>query len=230
MAPERSDLLWLHIQLCEADASCDPEPLESRLQILDGQKGAGWLGALARAGKRGDEAEKAAALAAIARSERMDIYWTTLVARLSRRVASTRTAPLHEAQTWVIGILAALAIPGLGDMSDACKRERLTQDDVVEACRSVANSLLNGDTVLIESVGASMARRLWPENSAKWVEAADGRRISDYRNRTVGESEAWIRSHASDLLDLFEQHRREQEVFKGLLVAMGKNPDPAPGE
>jgi beta-lactamase regulating signal transducer with metallopeptidase domain len=231
MAPERADLVWLHIGLCEAIASCDPEPLESRLRILDEKNGAGWLGALARASKRGDEEAKAAALVEIARSERMDIYWTTLVARLSPRVASTRTAPLYEAQTWVIGGLAAVAIPGLGDMSDACKRERLTQDDVVGACRGVANSLLNGDTYIIESIGASLAMRAWPENSPKWVEANEAQRIFGYRARFMGgDGDAWIRAHASDFLDLNEQHRREQDVLKAVLIEIGRNPNPAPSE
>jgi hypothetical protein len=227
-APERADLVWLHIQLCDAVASCDTEPLEVRLRILDERNGAGWLGALARASKRGDEEAKSAAMVAIGRSGRVDIYWTALIARLSPQVASTKALSLPEAVISVMGALAAEVTPGLRDMSDACKPERLTQGDVVEACRGIANSLLNGDTILIESLGTSFASRVWPENSAKRVEAAGVQRILDHRMRTVGLSEAWFRDHASDFLDLNEQHRREQDVIRAVLIASGKNPDPAP--
>jgi beta-lactamase regulating signal transducer with metallopeptidase domain len=148
LAPERADLVWLHIQLCEAVASCDPEPLERRLQVLDEKNGAGWLGALARASKRGDEAAKSAALAAVARSGRVDVYWTTLVARLTPQVASTKALSLPEAMKNIIGGLAAVAIPRFRDITDdACKAERATQENVMETCRGVANSLLNGDTI-----------------------------------------------------------------------------------
>lgn len=104
IAPERADLALLNIQFCQADASCDPEPLEIRLRGMDEKNGAGWLGALARASKSGDEQAKSAALAAIARSERVDVYWTTLVARLSRQVASTREGLLR-------GISLTLYVP-----------------------------------------------------------------------------------------------------------------------
>jgi hypothetical protein len=230
LAPERADLAWMHIQLCEADAACDPEPLEIRFRDLDEENGAGWFGALARASKRGDEEAKLAALAAIGRSERVDLYWTTLFAHLSRQVASARTAPLHEAQMWVAGVLAAVAIPGLGDVSRACSVERLTRDDVMEVCRGVANSLLNGDTYLIESLGASLAKRAWPANSAKWLEAAAVPRTFDHRIRFAGDFNAWVEANANDHLDLLEKHRREQDVNRAVLIAMGKSPEPHPAE
>jgi beta-lactamase regulating signal transducer with metallopeptidase domain len=230
LAPQRADLVWLHIQLCEAVADCDTEPMENRLRTLDAQNGAGWLGALARASKHGDEAAKSAALAAIARSERVDIYWTTLIARLSPPIASTKAVSLYEAQIDVIGALAAVAIPALRHMTDACKSDRMEQSDVVEVCRGVANSLMNGDTAIMESIGTSLAKQVWPENSAKRVEVAEAKRILDYRMRSVGLSDAWLNAHASDYLDLLKQHRREQDLFKAVLIAAGKNPDPAPAE
>jgi hypothetical protein len=195
---------------------------------LDERNGAGWFGALARASKSGDEEAKTAAWAAIARSGRVDIYWTTLIARLSPQVASTKSLSLHEAQISVIGALAALVIPGYKFATDACKGERLIRNDELELCRGVASSFLNGDAVITEMIGAGMAKRAWPENSPKWEEAAEARRMSDYRNRSVGMSEAWIRTHARIFLDLCGQHRREQDVHKAILIAAGKNPEPAP--
>lgn len=229
LAPERADLVWLHTQLCQDDPACDPEPLESRLRDLDENNGVGWLGALDRAGKRGDEEAMSAALAAIGRAGRVDTYWTTLLARLSRQIASTRAVSLHEAQTNVIGLILALPIPYRG-ATDACKGERLTDDDVVELCRGAAHSLMNGDTTLTELIGASIAKRTWPENSPKWMEAAEAPRIWEYRSRFGRNVDAWAEAHGNDYLVLLEQHRREQDVYQAVLIAAGKDPNPTPAE
>ncbi|MGD9597387.1 MAG: hypothetical protein AB7G76_03335 [Steroidobacteraceae bacterium] len=228
MAPDRADLAWLHIQFCQRDASCDPEPLERRLRSLDGKNGAGWLGALARAGERGDEEAKSAALAAMGRAERVDIYWTTLIARLSRPVADARSVSLFDAEVFVIGALAAVAIPAYQTVAGACDSERLVRDDVAAVCRGVADAFLQGDTAITEMTGVAIATRAWPEHSPKWVEATKARRVRDYRVQFADPAAAWHRAHAGDYLALCEQHRREQDVEQAVLVAIGRNPDPPP--
>lgn len=225
-APERADLAWLHIQLCLTDSTCDPQPLEMRLRAIDEKNGAGWLGAMARASKGGDEEAISTALAAISRSERVDTYWTPLIARLTRQLASTGALSLFEAESYVVGALAAIVIPAYQAVSNVCKGERLLRADVVEKCRGVANSFLNGDTGITEMIGAAIATRAWPENSAKWKEAAEARRIWDYRAKALGSLDVWHEAHASELLALNERYRREQDVMKGQLIAAGKNPNP----
>lgn len=227
VAPKRADLLWLHIQFCQADDSCNPEPLENRLKSLDPKNGAGWLGALARAGKRKDETAQLTALAAIAGTERVDIYWTTLIARLTHAVASTHMLPPIDAEVPVIGVLAAMPIPAYTAMTVACRGERLTRDGALEACRGVAVSLMKGDTVIAEGIGTTIAKLAWPENSPKWLEASEARRVLDYRVRFT-EAVFPFAEHAGDYLAFFEQHHREQDVFGAALIAGGKNPDPPP--
>jgi len=41
-APDRPDLIWLHLQACGEVPSCTTGPLESRLQALDPENGAAW--------------------------------------------------------------------------------------------------------------------------------------------------------------------------------------------
>jgi hypothetical protein len=227
-APERPDLVWLQIQFCQAEPACDPEPMEERLRSLDVGNGAGWMGALTRASKANDEHAKSAALAAISRSERLDVYWTTLVARLSRAAAKTKAVSLAQAEVSVIGILAAQAIPAYQVLSNACKGERLKRDDVLEVCRGVANALQHGDTYLTEMMGVSIAKRVWPENSRKWEEAMEARRSWEYRANFLRESDAWNAAQTDEYLTLCAQNRREQDVYKAELMASGKNPDPPP--
>lgn len=52
-APERADLVWLQLMLCQQAPSCDSEALEQRLRQLDPSNGAAWMGALSRAGSQG---------------------------------------------------------------------------------------------------------------------------------------------------------------------------------
>ena len=54
-----------------------------------------------------------AALTAIGRSERVDVYWTTLISHLSRAVAQTKKMSLQESEVAVIGYLAALTTTAL---------------------------------------------------------------------------------------------------------------------
>jgi hypothetical protein len=226
--PERSDLVWLHIQFCQAESGCDSEPLERRLRTLDAPNGAAWIGALTRANQANDEQAKSAALAAISRSERVDIYWTTLVARLSRATANTNAVSLTEAEISVIGILAAQAIPAYQVISNACKGEHLMRDDVVEVCRGIASALLHGDTYITEMMGVAIAKRVWPEDSPQWVEATDARRTWEYRANFLSHADAWNAAHTNEHLILCAQNRREQDVYKAELIASGKNPNPPP--
>jgi hypothetical protein len=108
----------------------DPEPMERRLRELDPANGAGWLGALARADSQNDTEAKDAALAALGRSQRVDVYWTTLIAGLSRTVAQTKTMSLSEAEVAIIGLLAAQTLPAYSVASNACKGERLQRVEV----------------------------------------------------------------------------------------------------
>jgi hypothetical protein len=227
-APERPDLVWLQIQYCQAELACDSVPMEERLRSLDARNGASWMGALTRADKANDEQARSAALAAISRSERLDIYWTTLVARLSRATAETKAVSLTEAEIFIIGILAAQSIPAYQVLSNACKGERLKRDDVVEVCRGIANALQHGDTYITEMMGIAIAKRVWPENSPQWKEATEARRSWEYRAKFLSEADTWNAAHTDEYLALCAQNRREQDVYKAELIATGKSPDPPP--
>jgi len=224
--PERPDLIWLRIQICQKAPPCDPEPVERQLRTLDASNGASWLGALARSSALGNEAAKDAALMAISRSARVDIYWTSLIVRLSRATAETKAASLLEATTVVIGYLAAEAIPAYRVASDACKGERLQHAEVVEVCRNVAKALERGDTSITEMVGIRIAERVWPENSQPWNEASEARRSWEYRSNLLSHAGEWDAPTLNEYLTLCAQNRREQDVDKALLVASGKDPNP----
>lgn len=225
-APDRADLFWLQAMRCSELPPCDPKPIEQRLRELDPTNGAGWWGAIARAGAAHDTEGVDVALATISHSERVDIYWTTLIAHLSRAVAKTKKMSVKESEVAVIGYLAAEAIPAYQYISSSCKGERLQQPGVTEICRGVARALQNGDTYITEMIGVAIAKRVWPEASAEWKAAAEQRRVYDYRSKLYLKLEERALTHPEEYLTLCAQNRRESELFAAQLTAAGYDPNP----
>jgi len=226
-APDRADLAWLQASICQQISSCDVRPFEVRVRTLDPSNGVGWLGELARSWAASDEAGTNKALQAIAQSDRVDIYYTRLIARLTPRVAEAGSITLDEASVAVIGALAMESIPAYTSVSHACKGERLQQPDVVTFCRGVAKAFENGDSWVSEMVGVAIAKRVWPENSPEWQAAVDARRRFDYQSKLW--TELPIKAATESMQDhiyLCSQYRREQDVLRAELIAAGKNPDP----
>ena len=228
-APQRADLAWLQIQICEKVSSCDPELLEAQQRVLDPSNGAGWLNALGRAGSSKNEAAELSALTALASTQRVDFYWTTLVAHLTNAIAATHEVPLSEALVDVIGVLAAEAMPAYQTISNLCKDDRLTKADVLKDCRAVALAFERGDTDVTEMVGVTLAKRVWPADSVEWARASEARRIHEYRSALLVHSSFFTlpaARWAAKYLALCASNRREQDVEAGEIIDAGENPDP----
>jgi hypothetical protein len=228
-APERADLVWLNMEVCREVPACDPEPEVERLRVLDPSNGAGWLNAVTRANASDDEAAKIAAVSGLARAERVDIYWTTLIVHLTRAVAATHQVSLTVAMVNVIGGLAAVEIPAYSATASLCKGERLNNDEVLQDCRRVALALEHGDTFITEMIGLAIARRAWPTDSPEWKAAVEETRISRFQLQTFGRLEPKSGMDArwtEEYLSLCEQNRREQDVALAQIVKAGKSPDP----
>ncbi len=231
-APERADLVWLSIQVCRDVPACDPEPEVERLRLLDPSNGAGWLNAVARANSSDDEAAKIAVLSELARTERVDIYWTALIVHLTRALADTHLVPLYQALVDVIGVVGARAVPAYMPILSVCKGERLDNDEVLQDCRRVASAFEQGDTFITEIVGLVIAQRVWPADSPQWKAAAEQLRVSRYRTQTGSDYalDTWLHSRwAQEYLSLCEQNRREQDVALAEIVKASESPDPPPG-
>jgi hypothetical protein len=231
-APDRPDLVWLEIQACRQAPGCDPEPQELRLRTLDPSNGAVWLNAIARASASNDEAATMAALADLSGTQRVDIYWTTLVASLAGALADNGGVPAADAVQVVIGLLAAQSIPAYKTTSDLCLGQRLGNPERLEQCQRVASAFEQGDSYITAMIGARLAQRLWPPDSPQWQAAEQSQRVYEYRSEMWTHSEAgllrdpqWVRK----FLALCAQNRREQDVYRIELVDQGKSPDPPPG-
>ena len=185
------------------------------------------MGELDRAWTAKDDERTSAALKAIGQTNRVDVYYTTLIARLTPKIAETAAISLDETSIAVVGALASEAIPPYASASRACKGERLTHDNVLTLCQGVARAFESGDTVITEMIGVAIAKRVWPEDSPQWKAAADARRVYDYRSKLVLEVD--FTSGAVNIkryIALCSEYRREQDVLRAELIDAGKNPDP----
>ena len=229
-APARADLAWVEIEQCRQIPGCDARPEELRLRALDPINGATWINAMTRANAANDEAEKMAVLSALAATERVDVYWTTLTVHLTRALAATDKIALPEALVEVIGMLGAQVIPPYGATLSACRGERLNDAATVEDCRGVASAMERGDTVLTENIGVVIAKLVWPIDSPQWRAAAEARRVSDYRRRMSNPDMPSLRDPrwAERYLVLCAQNRREQDVLLAELIDEGRSTEPPP--
>jgi hypothetical protein len=225
-APIRADLIWLQAEVCAKVGSCDPVAIQSRLREVDPFNAAGWVGALVRANSSNDEEAKDAALVAIGHSDRFDIYWTTLVSRLSEAVIQVHKMSPKEAVVTVVGYQAAEPIPDYDAAARACKGDRLQRAAVNEACRGVARAFQQGDTYLTEMIGVAIAKRVWPEDSPEWKAAAEARRVYDYRSKLWLKLDVADNAHTEKYLVLCSKYRREQDLWLAQITAAGWNPNP----
>lgn len=228
-APERPDLVWLHLEACGQVSSCATGALESRLQALDPENGAAWAMSLRDAMHANDVTRLQAVTIAMAKAQRFDIYWNTIVLRTSRALIKTRSMDSVQSVVLAYGVGAALAIPSYQTISASCKDAMQKPSEQLEACRHLATMLRNGDTYLTEMIGTLIAKRSWPDASPEFQDAVAARRIVRYR-MDVGfkaDEELGINNKWAELnLRLLEETRTEQKVALGLIKAAGLNPVP----
>jgi hypothetical protein len=226
-APARTDLAWLALALCIPVESCDVAPLEARLRALDPGEGSAWMGTLARTAS--GTPQFAAAFAGAAGSERIDIYWNPLIVHVAQALMRTRTMEDGEAVVLAIGLGAAQAIPPFQQLVRPCKD--VSQPENLGTCRKLSAALRHGDSFLVESLGLSIARRLWPASSDEYRKATEETRVLHYRLRTLGALVPDLSSEAGEnrYLGFLASHRTEQEAVLADLVARGISPSPPAG-
>jgi len=218
------DLVWLISKSARSQCIVIRHEGESAA-IFRPTNGFGWMGALARATAAKDDAARLVALAAIGRSQRFDIYWTSLNARLALAAIRTKKLSFVEAQQSVVAVWFHASCPLTGALC-GLQSDRLSDAAVLAACRGVANSLAHGDTYLTEMIGVQIAHNAWPENhrSGRRRTGAQGLRILI---EPLGEVTGALPSlDGRTLSAALCQYPREQDVWRAQLIDAGERPDP----
>jgi hypothetical protein len=226
-APQRADLAFLQLQLCEATPSCDPTAAEAQQRKADPSNGISWLYALRRAGRSHDAAGVRAALAGLAGSQRVDRHWTFLASRMTAAMTAKAGLDAPTALSSLIDLEAALPMPLLS-VTDACSEEALQKTQVLAQCRRAAETLQHADTISTAMYGNRLAVRLWPSGSARSTEIVAAGRALAYQMDVMRRNSDRLDSPTAlqALARLYPHYPTEQSVIRALYVVLGLQPDP----
>ena len=229
LAPQRADLAWLNTQICMIGEGCDRNAAQARFRAADPGNGVSWMADIDAAMLAGQEQDVDRLLGLIGTSARVDIYWNPLINHLAGAAMNANTVKAAEAVETVIGELAAVSIPAYQGVVRPCRGDALLREGRRALCQAVATRLQQGDTVITENVGTSMAKTLWPEGSPEALAAAEAHRVSRYRMEISGKISLDALSNeksARSYVDLLAHNRREQDVLLAQVLAAKRNPDP----
>lgn len=229
-APERADVAFVQLQLCESQASCDATPLEAHLRQLDPHNGVTWVYALQRADHAEDAPAWVTAFDALAQAQRIDMYWNRIVSRLATATVSQGSFDAGTAVTELIGSESAFSLP-LQPVSRVCMVQHFTTAERLEKCRLISAALRHSDTALVEASGTSLGVGLWPAASAERQEIVAERRALRYRVEVMTRNEAKLNSPETSrmLATLIPKYPSEQTTMRALYVQLGLDPDPPVG-
>lgn len=240
LAPDRADLAWLAVRLCDAVADCDSAVAERHLREVDPTNAAGYLGELSRALQRNDAAGVDAALSSIGQSRNFDVYFNPLVVFTTEQLAIARRSggdqpsrkEERDAQLQMLGFMAGFALPPLQPISLACRGMELKIEGRLDKCRQAAAVVARGDTFITEGLGLSLQARLWPEDSPEGRDVAAKRLVFQYRLEQYS-GQTFPRWGQMDPLiatvELRRTHEREQDTALEYLRRKKIPTEPPPG-
>lgn len=227
--PRQADLTWLWLSLCLRANGCSPDPIEGQLRKLDAGNAVVWLTPLAKAQKERDARSEAQILDTIGKLQRFDVYWNSLLWRLTTVRASAAPPEQRLAVTAALNdvarMLSAVILPSLQPLAIACSSDRATQQSAAGRCKQVARVLENGDSYAAEAVGLGIEQRVYLDGTPESIVLAD--RIQTLRNRrdtaaAVIESQVEREKFSVEYLELLKKLRREQDVTDAILRWSGE--------
>jgi hypothetical protein len=234
LAPDRKDLMWLHVRLCNESRGCEPEPVEARFRKADPQNGAVWLGVLGRSQARRDTRAEDQIIEAMSRAQNFDVRWTSSLWRLTEAIRSTMGTterPVATALDQATELLSAIAVPALAPLSAACSPENTRDSNRAIRCERIAQALQNSDTTLAEGVGLGIARRIAAPGSVAAATLDERVTTLTYRSQVAGSvirSQVEREKFAVEMLELLKKLHREQDVSLAILRWAGEPLSPQP--
>jgi hypothetical protein len=237
-APQRPELLWLYIRICTEAPGCEAESIEAQLRKLDPGSGAVWLGPLAEAQARKDTRTEDQILEVMSKAGHFNVYWTTLIARLtppvSRSPVATSVAqpaptPLTNALNSTTGYLSRVTTRAFTPLSLACDAQQIREPGRRVRCDRIGAILQRSDTTLAEGVGLGIAQRLAAPNSAVSMQIMEKINTLSHQNQTSGAivaAQVEKEKFSDQMLKLMSESRREQDVSKAILRWAGESLTP----
>jgi hypothetical protein len=232
-APHRPELLWLQARICMDARGCEVESIEAQLRKLDPGSGAVWLGALARAQARKDTRTEDLILEVMTKASHFNVYWTTLIARLTPPVSRSPVAtsvtqaaptPLTNALNSTTGYLSRLTTQAFTPLSLSCDAQQVREPGRRVLCDRIAQILQKSDTTLAEGVGLGIAQRLAPTPAVS-MQIIERINTLSHQNQSSGAivaAQVEKEKFSDQMLRLMSESKREQDVSKAILRWAGQ--------
>jgi len=224
LAPERHDLAWLAVRMCNRAADCNPEAAEQHLRQVDPGNGILSIRKLVHALAVEDADGIDSALTALADSQYLYVYFDPLVASTATALVNAKPQgggqptrkEVATAAITMIGVIAASVLPSLKPLEVACKGTGLENAGRLERCRRAARTLADhSDTFITEGLGLSLEQHLWPLDSPEGQAITARRRVLQYRLEQYGRlnvSSPELTKFPLDYLNVVRAHEREQDA------------------
>ncbi len=227
LAPQRPELVWVHLAICER-LKCEARAqIVAHLQALDPDNGLAWAPGLERVPSSDSDAVTAA-IARIGAARRMTIYWNQLeVMMVDALAVASPSQDLATRGFYAIGILAGGPIPPFQAISQACRLEQLDLPGRRAACEAMVARMEQSDTVVTQSLALSLQKRWWPAGSPQRDVLRAKRRRLDYL-MTMSSRIRWWRMN-TDMAVRIEAARstdREEDVERAVIKSLGLPPEP----
>ena len=127
LAPDRPELVWLHRAICER-AVCDRQPqIESKIRELDPGNGFVWAWELQRGRESFSAPMVTEVLVRMGAGSKMTDYTNQLEVMTVDAMGARPSLNLTSRMVYGIGMVAAMPIPALSQISKACRPEQFDQ-------------------------------------------------------------------------------------------------------
>lgn len=230
LAPQRPELVWVHLAICERFKCEARAQVAAHLQALDPDNGFAWALDLESLPPSGSDAVTAV-IARIGAARRMTIYWNQLeVMMVDALAVANPSQDLFTRGIYAMGILAAEPIPPLQAIARACRLEQLDLPGRRAACEVMVAHMEQSDTMLTQSLALSLQERWWPAGSPQRDVLHAKRRQLDYLMTMSSRIRWWRMNH--DMAVRIEAARntdREEDVARAVIKSLGLPLEPPVG-
>ncbi len=229
LAPQRPELVWAHLAICERFKCEARAQIAAHLQSLDPDNGFAWAPDLGKLPPGSDAAT--AVIARIGAARRMTIYWNQLeVMMVDALAVANPSQDLAARGIYAIGMLAAEPIPPFQAIARACRLEQLDLPGRRAACEAMAAHMEQSDTMLTQSLALSLQERWWPAGSPQRDVLRAKRRQLDYLMTMSGRLRWWrMNRDMAVRIEAARSTAREEDVERAVIKSRGLPLEPPGG-
>jgi hypothetical protein len=228
LAPDRPELVWLHRAICEL-AICDTQPqIELKIGALDPGNGFVWAWELQRGRESFSAPMVTEALIRMGASSKMTVYTNQLeVMTVDAMGVARPSLNLTSRVLYGIGIISAMPIPALQQISKACRLEKFDQPGRRAACETLMARMEQSSAVILQSIALRLQEGWWPVGSPQREILNTKRRRLDYLMEVSSRMRWWrMNRDMAVRIDAARRTERQEDAELAIVRSFGMSTEP----